>query len=443
MLQYTLCAFLAPAVASAMAMPWAGPEPTLVVPEIDRWSPAPTKAPIFEFFKRATDPGDNTCGYEFGLSRSSLTCNDPGYVCATGTVNSVHGCCDPGNMNACSIPTTCLASTQMAICTGACLSNNFVKKCTFAARPECFQWRYVYPNGKVMTEYGCWSTEFTSSVSRLYIGYTPAGSRSFTEDNSVSYVTVTPTGKSSVNGASATPSISSVSGGFVAPGATPAASGTGTSNSPQESSDPQPKPKKKSNVGAIAGGVVGGLAALAIIAIVGVCLILRRRKKKNATVPPPNQQPPLGPAPGVAEYKPVPQGPPQGGFAPSPNTQYANPASGGVAGGFYSSDNKPAPAAYPQMGLPGQELGGQPMTQPYSPPISPAPQYSQPMGQQPMGQPVGQQQPTIPVGVAEAGGTPVQQQQSPVAQQMQPSPQMHHPPPQQQHQGPRPVYEAP
>lgn len=73
MFRYSICAFLAPAVASAMAMPWAGPEPTMYVPDIDGWSPAPTpapEAPFLEILKRQDVPGDNTCGY---LSASSCT----------------------------------------------------------------------------------------------------------------------------------------------------------------------------------------------------------------------------------------------------------------------------------------------------------------------------------------------------------------------------------
>jgi hypothetical protein len=64
MFQYSICAFLAPALAAGAAFPWAMPEPTFVVPAADNWSPAPTPAPQFgaiELFKRAAD--DNTCGY--------------------------------------------------------------------------------------------------------------------------------------------------------------------------------------------------------------------------------------------------------------------------------------------------------------------------------------------------------------------------------------------
>ena len=66
MLQYSICAFLAPALVSAAAFAWTGPEPTLVVPEQDTWSPAVTDAPelgLIELFKRDED---NTCGFVSG-----------------------------------------------------------------------------------------------------------------------------------------------------------------------------------------------------------------------------------------------------------------------------------------------------------------------------------------------------------------------------------------
>lgn len=73
MLEYAICALLAPALASAAAFPWALPEPTFHVPEIDNWSPAPTKAPNageFELFKRA-DEEKGICGYISGISSKS------------------------------------------------------------------------------------------------------------------------------------------------------------------------------------------------------------------------------------------------------------------------------------------------------------------------------------------------------------------------------------
>jgi hypothetical protein len=122
-----------------------------------------------------------------------------------------------------------------------------------------------------------------------------------------------------------------------------------------------------------------------------------------------------GPAPGVAEYKP--QQPQNGGF-PSPGQQYGAPLPAGA--GYYNHDQKPG---FNQMGVPGQEM------HPYSPPGSPAPQYPGPAIQP---------QHQMPIGIAEAGGSPVGQ---PMHQGQQP-PQGHMPPPQQQ-QPPNNIYEAP
>ncbi|KAF2193855.1 hypothetical protein K469DRAFT_735024 [Zopfia rhizophila CBS 207.26] len=397
MFQYSICAFLAPAVVSAMAFPWAGPEPTLIVPAEDKWSPAPTAAPgngVMELFKRA---GDNTCGYVSGVSTSSLTCNYDNYVCATNTYYGVHGCCDPDNISSCSIPTTCIASTAMAAsCTdAACSNNDYIAKCTDSDAPYCYEWRYVYGTRTVMTEHGCAQSAFTVSVQRTYSGQTldPASSKS---ELQISYVTITPTAKNTD---------ATSSGNDNASPATQSATGT---TEPEKTST---RKKSKTNIGAIVGGAVGGLVVIGAIAFGVIFLILRSRKNKSSAANAGNgaNQPMMvqGPAPGVTEYKPQPDG------FPSPGQQYPL-----AAAGYYRPDQKPG---FQQMGVPGQEMGG--MNQPYSPPHSPAPQYSGPA-------PVGPQ--GVPMGVAEAGGVPIQH----LPQQQQQQQQLQQP---HQHQ----VYEAP
>jgi hypothetical protein len=149
--------------------------------------------------------------------------------------------------------------------------------------------------------------------------------------------------------------------------------------------------------------VVGGLVAIGAIIFGVIFALLRNKKKKQAAAaaaaPPVMGQ---GPAPGVAEYKPQPGGfPPQQGYAPPPQQ-----------GGYYQQDVKPGFNSQPQMGVPGQEVGGM-SNAPYSPSMSPAPQYSAPHDHGP------------PPGMAEVAGNPIQ-----------PAPQQQHPP---QHH----VYEAP
>ena len=223
-----------------------------------------------------------------------------------------------------------------------------------------------------MTEYGCGTAEFTRSVSRLFSGQSIPGGGSSLSEPTISYVTVpaTPTDPTTTD---------------------PSRTETPT----PITTIPAPPSKKKTNVGAIAGGAVGGAAVLAIAAG-AIFFLLRRRKNKveSGTVgAPPGHTSMIGsgPAPGVSEFKPAPQG-----FPPSPNAQYVDAAGNGT--GYYPpQDAKPG---FGQQNVPGQEVGG--MTHPYSPPTSPAPQYSN------MGPPMVA---GVPAGVAEAAGDEVQPQQ--------------------------------
>lgn len=224
-----------------------------------------------------------------------------------------------------------------------------------------------------MTGHGCATAEFTSSVSRLYSGQSIPGGGSSISEPTISYVTVPPTTTD------------------------PTTTDPSTTQTPTPiTTVPAPRSKKKTNVGAIAGGVVGGVAILGLAAAGAIFLILRRRKNKVAsgTVgPPPGHASMIGsgPAPGVAEFKPAPQG-----FPPSPNAGYVDPSGNGT--GYYPpQDAKPG---FGDQGVPGQEVGG--MSHPYSPPTSPAPQYSN------MGPPMVA---GVPAGVAEAAGDEVQPQQ--------------------------------
>lgn len=73
MLRYAICALVVPAVAWAAAFPWMPAEPTFVIPEPDRWSPAPTEGPkigSMDLFKRGSE-ADGTCGYLSGLECKS------------------------------------------------------------------------------------------------------------------------------------------------------------------------------------------------------------------------------------------------------------------------------------------------------------------------------------------------------------------------------------
>ncbi|KAL1798700.1 hypothetical protein ACET3X_002737 [Alternaria dauci] len=151
---------------------------------------------------------------------------------------------------------------------------------------------------------------------------------------------------------------------------------------------PVPDNKKSTPVGAIAGGVVGGVALLAAI-VLGVFFLLRRkRNQQNNTTSNNNMsQPPAAPqAPpaGVQYYheqKPVPQ--PQVQQMPSPPVQHQQPY------GHYDPNAQQAPQFYDPNAQPAYaaQQGGYALpektpaaTNPYyadaSGPVSPVPQYT-------------------------------------------------------------------
>ncbi|KAF9700140.1 hypothetical protein EKO04_001216 [Ascochyta lentis] len=239
---HALCAILAPALVSAAA--FAIPQPTqLFAPAADNWSPAPTAAPQlgFSLFGREAQQAnqDNTCGYVSGLSASSITCANPKAICATNTFYGVHGCCDPSALSACTIATSCIASTAMtSLCTNdACSTDNAIAKCTAPASPECYRWLFAY-DSTTMTQHGCAATGYTSTAQRSY-------------------------------GASRTPSAL-----VTAP----------ASSLPSSSPSLVAATQKNQSLGPIVGGTVGGCVVLSLVALAAF-LIHRRRRRCTTRYP--------------------------------------------------------------------------------------------------------------------------------------------------------------
>ncbi|KAF1845509.1 uncharacterized protein K460DRAFT_355323 [Cucurbitaria berberidis CBS 394.84] len=246
-----LCAVLAPALARAAAFPWALPEPTVFVPAVDAWSPAPTEAPHLsglDLFRRQQSETDNTCGFVSGSSASSLTCQNPTAICATNTFYGVHGCCDPASLSSCSIPTTCIAKTAMsATCTdAACSSNAAIVKCTADGLGECYQWLIEYPS-TTMTQHGCASSQFTITAQRSW-----------------------------------GPSISSSIEGRRTVTVTASAVTTPTSTLASSASS-------KQNIGTIVGGTIGGCVFLSIMALAVFVWYRRRKAQQESTLQPKTQ----------------------------------------------------------------------------------------------------------------------------------------------------------
>ncbi|EUC43834.1 hypothetical protein COCMIDRAFT_99801 [Bipolaris oryzae ATCC 44560] len=250
-------AFLAPAIANAAALSKATPEPTHFVSSVDIWGPAPTAAaqlPL-SIFKRQTSGSDYTCGFVSGSPDSPITCANPTQKCATNTYFGIHGCCDPASNAPCTLPTSCIASTDMtASCTDtACSSDEAIVKCTTSTAQKCYQWHFIYDN-MVMTQHGCAETAFTSTAYRS-TGMSILLS-SNTETGKRETVTATVTTKEVV---SSSPSLPAVT----------------------EDKDTTTSEEGKNSLGAVIGGTVSACVFVCFLAFVGFLAWRRRRNLKG------------------------------------------------------------------------------------------------------------------------------------------------------------------
>lgn len=277
---------------------------------------------------------DNTCGYVDGRPGAPITCNSL-YTCAIVIQSAIQraGCCSSSD---CGFRNTCYDSTAVfssSICDGACLQDTFTVKCTDSTAPYCNT--VTFFDGAI--DFFCGSNNISSyqQLSTTWDGQTDAtewytfidtptesGTESATDDGSF----VIPTSlASSATGGSDESSTDSSDGDT---GSSPT-SGSGGSSS---GNDNAPTEKKQSStpIGPIVGGVVGGVAVLALVGF-GIFFLVRHNKKKAAAAAAaaastqPMQQTAAGgpggmpspPPPGAPGY------PPQGGY-PGPYDQHQN-----------------------------------------------------------------------------------------------------------------------
>lgn len=384
-----LTAMLAPAVVLAARPTIPDPTPVISPDPIQGFSPkitgaAHVKDAAIELLRRYVDY-DHTCGFVDANLASALTC--PGSnICATNSILGVAGCCDPLSLESCYLFTSCVPSSRMASCTAAsCLQNEAIAKCTEASAPYCVDWQYDYIT-TTLKAYGCDVSDFTGSVELTYSGQDIFDISSYlTSIPEFSFPTVFVT------------QTQTLSAGLAG---TTDSSSSSFSSSHNTNSDSH----KKTPLGAIIGGVVGGLAVIALVGA-GLLFLLfkRRRDKRNAaaaaafTPAHPQQQGPPPPQPpmpyGAPAYKPPPMGVPP----PPPMQQPGNTAS------FYA----PPPQGDVKHEYVQQNVASVPSSPgPYSPPLSPSPQYTPSPVQGPGGPPQQQQQQWNP-NVPQIDGTPV------------------------------------
>ncbi|KAK9420677.1 hypothetical protein SUNI508_00768 [Seiridium unicorne] len=256
-------------------------------------------------FGRQASLGSDTCGYISGTeSFYPLTCGS-GYTCTNSGI--YRGCC---RNTACSASTGYLTTCYDATATECSASSVGVNTlcCTYSASyPYCltYLWSTTASPGNVFTEFNCDASAFSGQY------FLAAETPSTTSTSSST--------SSSGTSSSSTTSSSAVS----AP--------TPSSSTPSSNSG-------SSNTGAIVGGVVGGVAVLALIAF-GIWFFLHKKKQH----PPQQSQ--------MAQSAGYPSPPPPGVPGYDPRYSYV---------GAHGQLSPSAPTYPSPSGSPAQFYGGQP-----------------------------------------------------------------------------------
>ncbi|KAK3344106.1 hypothetical protein B0T25DRAFT_317845 [Lasiosphaeria hispida] len=246
----------------------------------DAQSPRPTIPPALHRFLRRQSydeqtflvAPDNTCGYVSAQKAAAYTCVETSAYCVFVTASGgggtgVAGCCDK---DVCGFRIDCLDYAQIStssLCDAQCMSDSFTEKCTESSMRYCNT--IEFPGG--ITDYFCHS--LIGSTAQL-ADTTYLGQEGRTFSPLVFTDTVTrPTRTRADTESTTLPPLS-----------------TNTSDIPRSSS---PTP-----VGAIVGGVVGGIAVLGLVCL-GIFYIIRHKKPKTPPAPP---APAPGPAPETTQY---------------------------------------------------------------------------------------------------------------------------------------------
>ncbi|KAF4439081.1 hypothetical protein FACUT_4435 [Fusarium acutatum] len=292
---------------------------------------------------------DETCGYLSGNAGAAVTC-DNGSPCSWAAVSrsGLVGCGSD-------IYILCVESSiavNPSSCDDVCQSNTFYLKCTDSDRPFCRT--YNFPSG--VDDYRCASTpvEKAQSVEFTYDGQKNANFKTTTLSDGIT--SPSPTASNTDSGSSGQPSE------------------TETQTETTTTSDvPEPTKKSKSTpVGAIVGGVVGGIALIGLIGLGAVCL-LRRRKSKPEPAPAPAQ-------PVMTQQQAPPPAPMNQNPYPQQQPQHYQPAAQPYPDHSMAASPAPSDARISTMSGPMSSVGpASPMgwnQQPSPPPFhTPAPAY--------------------------------------------------------------------
>ncbi|KAI2625485.1 hypothetical protein GGS21DRAFT_304409 [Xylaria nigripes] len=359
-----------------------------VIPDATFHLPAITPAPdVREMFKRQANDQtvliapDNTCGYVSGRPGAPFTCNG-GNTCAFvfQSAFGAVGCCDSGGTN-CGVRATCLDFKQVymsSACDNGCLQDTFTAKCTNSALPYCGT--VTFFSG--VRDFYCDSLSI-STPQQLYTTYSGQTGRSFQQVLVSS--TLSENGSPILsNTESASPSGSNNSGGNNNHGS--------DNNDSSHSSSSAP-------VGAIVGGVVGGVGAFTLIGL-ATFFIIRHNNKKDKKNKDPNANQSMQQAAAAGGMGPAPAAPgyPQQTYGQQPYQHPSTQPQGYSAGeqkptGFVSMSPTGVPDRYDSTSPVSQMSDPRQSVQPHSPTAS----LNGNWGAQPGA-------PNVPPTVHEAGG---------------------------------------
>ncbi|KAH6691322.1 hypothetical protein F5X68DRAFT_259403 [Plectosphaerella plurivora] len=344
------CTLRALAVAAMFAVPSTADEPMFVRyvpgPAIETFgsnsqkSPEPTQVPFQPGVLELREVVQtSTCGYIDGLQARPVECVYPGAECRVASAASAAGCCLPDKDDSCTIATACLPrSSSSEYLAGDTLRTHW---CGDATAPYCGVYSYRDP------KYDGYTMHFCNSVSTTEKFYF----QPIDMVETIAGATVTVTGDI-LQDVSTSESASSTD---QAPGPTTTTAVPG----------PAPLP-----VAPIVGGIVGGIAGIALIVFLAWFLLVRRKRKDTPT--------PQG-------YSDVQQ--PFAATGQHPPVMMANPASPGYDNSGRASIFKPPGGGYYASASPVSPGVG--LASPSSPPIP----YDQLYQQQPPPLPPQQYQP--------------------------------------------------
>ncbi|KAK4176389.1 hypothetical protein QBC36DRAFT_346327 [Triangularia setosa] len=313
---------------SVEALAFLGPQPTSVIALEDSvgWTPKPTEAPAFHGLLRRQNgrpsnyiaAPDNTCGYLDGNKRDPLTCPDSQqciFITASGKASAGVGCCGNGG---CNFHTACLDRKDLKDCDEDCQADPQILKCSAFGKQLCNT--ISYELGAVDYYCSIFRQRSIEEADTTHVGQKTRTMSTITPTSTSTRRTSTAV-RSSSSSSQSSGSTSSVETETSATDRSLETSSASVDIAPAATSSDAaaavPTESSSSNTGAIVGGVIGTIGAIALIAFAFIFMRRRKRQQEGQT------QIPDGPPPPPMYQQPSSQPPSQ---PPSQPQTYQQPA---------------------------------------------------------------------------------------------------------------------